>query len=338
MTKKIIANYPSNIALVKYWGKYGNQLPCNPSLSMTLSQANTKVELTLSEKTTKQVEFDYFFEGQSKDSFKSRILNYAQQQKEYEQLLANFALRIDSSNTFPHSTGIASSASAFAAISAALLKASSTLSGEDFLQSASNLARLGSGSACRSFYGPYATWGEIEGLPQTSNEYATPITDIHPDFLQMKDAILIVEDEPKKVSSSVGHSLMNNHPFAESRFLQAKQHVKDMLSTLKSGDFNQFISITEREALSLHSMMMTSNEYYMLMKPGTVAIIEQIFQFRKDTGLPVCFTLDAGPNIHLLYPESIEKQINEFIANTVKSSYKSVLFDHSGIGGTIQQL
>lgn len=330
----IQAKYPSNIALVKYWGKYGNQLPCNASLSMTLSKALTEVELELNTKTQNEVEFDYYFEGVKNDAFKERILKYIEKQEEFQDLLKNHSLTIKSNNTFPHSAGIASSASAFAAISAALLKATG-INPADFNQQASRLARLGSGSACRSFYGPYAMWGELEGHKEASNDYAIPITDIHENFQNMRDAILIVEDEPKKVSSSVGHGLMKDHPYAEMRFVDANKHCRQMLSTLESGDFDSFISITEREALSLHAMMMTSSKYYMLMKPGTVQIIEHIFQFREDTGLPICFTLDAGPNIHLLYPESIQEKVHTFIEETLKDDVKSVIYDQIGMGGVI---
>ena len=160
MNKTIISKYPSNIALVKYWGKYGNQLPKNASLSMTLSKAVTEVKLELMEKTNSEIELAYFFEGEEKEDFKERIVKYASAQPEFDYLLKNYALKINSTNSFPHSTGIASSASAFAAIAAALLSASAELDGDIFNREASRLSRLGSGSACRSFYGPYAVWGE----------------------------------------------------------------------------------------------------------------------------------------------------------------------------------
>ncbi len=332
MNPFIKVKYPSNIALVKYWGKHGNQLPCNASLSMTLSNAFTELNLELSEKKTNEIEFDYFFEGAPKDSFRDRILNYLTHQPEFSGVLKNYAIRAESHNSFPHSTGIASSASAFAAIAAAFLKASGNET--NFDQNASRLARLGSGSACRSFYGPYASWGHLDEISGTSDEFATSVTAIHDNFKTMRDAILIVEDAPKKVSSSVGHGLMEGHPFAEARFKQANTNCLEMFSTLQSGDFDKFISIVEREALSLHAMMMTSNDYYLLIKPGTVKVIEQVMQFRKDTRLPICFTLDAGPNIHLLYPSTIEKDVQMLIED-INSELKAVIYDQIGTGGTI---
>lgn len=335
MNRQITSRYPSNIALVKYWGKYGNQLPCNASLSMTLSKAFTEVQLTLTEKQNKEPKLEYFFEGQPKENFRERIIKYANSQDIFSDIMSRYALRIESKNSFPHSAGIASSASAFAAIAAALLEATNCVKEEDFQQEASNLARLGSGSACRSIFGPFALWGQHKDIPGSNNEFAIPVSDIHPDFRTLKDAILIVEDAPKKVSSSLGHALMNHHPYAAARFQDANKHCLEMTSVLKHGDFPSFISITEREALSLHAMMMTSGDYYMLIKPGTVYIIDQIFQFRKETGLPVCFTLDAGPNVHLLYPESIQEKVHLFLEQNLLNGLKSVIYDQAGTGGTI---
>lgn len=337
MPQTFTARFPSNIALVKYWGKKGNQLPCNASLSMTLSRAQTEVILSVGEKKGKNASLAYFFEGQENQAFGERVLRYAQQQPEFADLLLHFDLRFESQNSFPHSAGIASSASAFAAIAATLLKASGKAESErDFHQEASRLARLGSGSACRSFYGPFAQWGQLNNIPNSSDEFAVPVTEIHDNFRNLKDSILIVEDAPKKVSSSVGHGLMKNHPFADARFVQANNHCMEMISVLKNGDFEAFISITEREALSLHAMMMTSGNYYLLIKPDTVRIIEQVFQFREATGLPLCFTLDAGPNVHLLYPESIQDKVQPFLEHYLQQyGLKSVIDDFAGVGGEI---
>lgn len=336
MNQKLTARYPSNIALVKYWGKYDNQLPCNASLSMTLSKAFTETTLELKEKKTEDIELNYVFENETNEKFRTRIVTYLSQQSEFSELVKKYAFQIHSSNSFPHSAGIASSASAFASIAALFLKASSQITNEnEFNKKASCLARLGSGSACRSFYGSFASWGELDALPGSSNEYAIPIEDIHPAFRTMKDAILIVEASAKAVSSSKGHALMKNHPFAAARFEQANGNCRAMVAALKHGDFPSFISITEREALSLHAMMMTSGEYYLLMKPGTIQIIERVMQFRKESGLPLCFTLDAGPNVHLLYPESIENKVHAFLEHNLREEVRSVIYDQAGTGGVI---
>lgn len=335
MNRVISARCPANIALVKYWGKHGRQLPCNASLSMTLSEAYTEVTLECTEKQDAGIAFSYYFEGAPREDFRERVLRYMQGQKEFSGLLDRFALRMESRNSFPHSAGIASSASAFAAVAAALLEAAGTAEGHDFRREGSRLARLGSGSACRSFYGPYALWGQLDGVSWSGDDYAVPVKEIHPDFRSMQDAILIVEPAPKKISSSAGHALMNGHPFASARFQQANGNCLRMLDILRTGDLEAFISLTEREALSLHAMMMTSEDYYLLFRPGTIHVIEQVFQFRKDTGLPLCFTLDAGPNVHLLYPDFIRKEVRSFLKDNLQHSLSAVIYDQAGPGGAV---
>ncbi len=327
---------PSNIAIVKYWGKWGNQMPCNPSVSMTLSEAVTEVQLETFEKKQSGIELEYFFGGEKNDSFQTRILKYLETNISRFPLLNNVAIRLSSHNSFPHSTGIASSASAFGAIALSLLEAEGRLNAvsdkELFYTEASELARLGSGSACRSMFGGFVSWGEHPEITGSSDIFATEVTDVHENFKKMMDAILIVDDEPKKVSSSVGHSLMNNHPYAENRFLQAKENTGKIIKTLYNGDYEEFIHIAESEALALHAMMMTSTNYYLLMKPGTIHAIEKIIHFRKKNNVPICFTLDAGPNVHVIYPESYKNEVSDFLHNEFEMDLKGIIFDKSGTG------
>lgn len=336
---KVTWRCPSNIAIVKYWGKKGIQIPCNSSLSLTLSNSYTEVEAELSEKTSQDlVELHYFFEGEKNEKFGQRVAKFLSDNKRYFPFLDSYAITIQSSNSFPHSAGIASSASAFGAISLALLDISYLLEGknqdQEFYAIASNLARLGSGSASRSMFAGYAAWGENKEIIGSSDLHAIEITDVHPIFRNMKDAILIVEDEPKKVSSSVGHSLMNNHPYAEQRFEQAYQRTAELVSILKNGNIDAFITMCESEALTLHAMMMTSGDYYLLVKPNTIAAIEKLMAFRNEKNIPVCFTLDAGPNVHVLYPKEYEVEVEKFIHTELAPTYKKVIFDQEGNGPT----
>jgi diphosphomevalonate decarboxylase len=108
---------------------------------------------------------------------------------------------------------------------------------------------------------------------------------------------------------------MHNHPFAEQRFNQAHQNLSILKNILINGDLNEFIKIVESEALTLHSMMMTSMPYFILMKPNTLEIINKIWKFRNETKIPVCFTLDAGANVHILYPENVRVETLQFIQN-----------------------
>jgi diphosphomevalonate decarboxylase len=333
--KKFSWRCPSNIAIVKYWGKKGNQIPCNASLSMSLTHSFSEVTLELFDKKSKEdVELNYFFEGKKNPLFEDRLRKYVKEQKADFPFVKDQAVTIHSHNSFPHSAGIASSASAFGALALSLSEAALTYftKEKDFLQNASRLARLGSGSACRSVYPGFALWGKIKNVPASSDQFAIPVTTIHNNFKNLQDAILIIDNKPKKVSSTVGHSLMKNHPFAKKRFAQANDRASRLLQILANGDLQEFISITESEALTLHAMMLTSDNYYILMKPGTLLAIEKIMSFRRETQIPVCFTLDAGPNVHVLYPESDKKAVNEFLNSNFKKGIKEILFDKLGNG------
>lgn len=328
---------PSNIAIVKYWGKKENQIPCNASLSMTLSKSFTEVSVELFKKKSEQeIELNYFFERKKNTLFEERLLKYLKVREDNFPFLKDYAVTINSHNSFPHSSGIASSASAFGAIALSLSDASRKYfkekNQEDFLRNASRLARLGSGSACRSIYPGFALWGQNKSVAGSSDEFAVEIMGVHDNFKQLQDAILIIESEPKKVSSSIGHSLMKGHPYAENRFVQANERASRMVEVLATGDFEEFINIAESEALTLHAMMLTSKDYYILMKPGTLIAIEEIMNFRKDTKIPICFTLDAGPNVHVLYAEADKKKVNDFLNNDLKNCVKNIIFDKIGEG------
>ena len=108
---------------------------------------------------------------------------------------------------------------------------------------------------------------------------------------------------------------MNNHPFAKQRFAQAHENIDKLIPVFTNGDLESFIEIVESEALTLHAMMQTSIPYFILMKPNTLEVIERIWQFRKETKTPVCFTLDAGANVHVLYPNFCKENVLQFIKN-----------------------
>ena len=251
---------PSNIALIKYWGKKGFQIPSNPSLSMTLSDSFTetlvKYSLTQNPGT---ISFDFYFEGARKPQFGQKIATFLETVSDIFPFLKNFHLEIHSRNTFPHSAGIASSASAMSALALCLRSIEQQITGienenDEFLKKASNIARIGSGSASRSIYGGYATWGKIASWEETSDLFASTLkTNIHPVFRDLRDTILIISKNEKLVSSRAGHGLMVNHPFAEARIIQANHNLHELLEYLDSGDFAGFIKVGENEALTLHA-------------------------------------------------------------------------------------
>ncbi len=313
---------PSNIAILKYWGKHGRQLPRNPSLSFTLASSvtDTVLEYRFKEGTDNNlIELDFFFHEAPNEAFRSRILHFLEGLRPYFPFLTQLKLTIRSGNSFPHSAGIASSASAMSALALCLCTLEDRLFGTlsdnaAFDTKASYIARLGSGSACRSIFPKAALWGASTAVPQSTDAYALPMGNIlHPVFRDFHDDILLVSADPKSVSSSAGHSLMEGNPFADPRYQQARQHLDDLLMTLRKGDLTHFGAICESEALTLHAMMMASQPPFLLVRPNTIAIIERIKAFRKDTGHPVCFTLDAGPNVHLLYPGDIVAEVRGFI-------------------------
>lgn len=304
---------PSNIALVKYWGKHGVQLPANPSISFSLDACCTQTKLRLGAQREERISFQ--FEGESKPSFLPKLDTYVERISSHLPWLAEHSLDIDSSNTFPHSSGIASSASGMSALSLCLAEADADRKGTELdLGLASELARLGSGSACRSVYGGYTTWGASEHIEGSSDERAIPLTDIHPSFMDLRDTILLIDSGKKEVSSTVGHGLMHGHPFAEARFEQARGHIAKLKDILLSGDFEALATLIEREALTLHAMMMSSDPHFMLFKPGSISVIEKVLSLRKS-GDPISFTLDAGANVHLIYPSDYEQKAMEIISH-----------------------
>ena len=165
-----------------------------------------------------------------------------------------------------------------------------------------------------------ALWGATEVYEGSSDEYAIPLEkDIHSVFKTFRDSILIVSGETKSVSSRAGHGLMEGNPYASARYAQANENIKNLLVALKTGDLDTFINITESEALQLHALMMCSNPSYILMKPNTLNLISEIRKFREETKIPLCFTLDAGPNVHLLYPEGETEKVEDFIKDNLLS-------------------
>ncbi|MGB3774654.1 MAG: diphosphomevalonate decarboxylase, partial [Leeuwenhoekiella sp.] len=229
------------------------------------------------------------------------------------------------------------SASGMSALSLCLLQMEqqmgANISQDHFIRKASFLARLGSGSACRSISGPIVSWGEHNSLPGSSPYYGTQIKfDVASVFMDFQDTILLVDSGKKEVSSTVGHNLMNGHPYAENRFKQAEKNIDLLIKILKAGDTDGFVKLVEQEALTLHAMMMTSAPYFILMKENTLAIINKIWSYRKESGIPVCFTLDAGANVHLLYPAKFKSEIHNLIDMELAQYCQNRNFIHDYIG------
>ncbi|SHJ29138.1 diphosphomevalonate decarboxylase [Arenibacter nanhaiticus] len=311
---------PSNIALVKYWGKKDHQIPANPSISFTLDHCATTTEVAYSklEQAAGDFSFDLFFEGKSKEDFKPKIKTFLNRIEGYLPFLKSYHFIIRTSNSFPHSSGIASSASGMSALALCLMDLERELNpgmtDEYFNKKASFLARLGSGSACRSIEGDIIQWGNHKETQGSSDLYGIKYPyEVHEVFKDFQDTILLVDKGQKQVSSSVGHNLMHDHPFASRRFAQAHENLFKLQSVFEEGNLTEFIKIVESEALTLHAMMMTSMPYFILMKPNTLEIINKIWSFREASNTHICFTLDAGANVHVLYPAKEKDLVIQFI-------------------------
>ncbi len=332
---------PSNIALVKYWGKKADQIPQNPSISFTLNECKTITTVSFSKKESEhEFSFDLYLDGEKKEDFKPKIHTFFKRIAQYLPFLKTYHFKIETSNTFPHSSGIASSASGMSALSLCLmsienLHLESEMAEADFNKKASFLARLGSGSACRSIEGDLVVWGDHKEVTGSSDHYGVryPFT-VHDNFKAYQDVILLVDKGEKQVSSTVGHNLMHNHPYSQQRFEQAHSNLSELIKVFDSGDLDAFIAIVESEALTLHAMMMTSMPYFILMKPNTLNIINAIWKYRQDTGSKVCFTLDAGANVHVLFPKKESDSVLAFIKKELARfcQDENYIVDHVGFG------
>jgi diphosphomevalonate decarboxylase len=332
---KVSWRCPSNIALVKYWGKRHFQLPENPSLSFSLKNSLTETSVEIIPGGTGKINFS--FEGDT-SSFSKRVEAFLDLLLPEISWGSKVDFYIESKNTFPHSAGIASSASAFGSLALCLADLNKQVNKTDqsldgFQSVASRWARLGSGSASRSVYGGFSLWGRTNLFESATDEKAIQLNEvIHPDYKELKDTVLLVSSGEKPISSSEGHKLMETNPFRRSRIAQAHEHLNALYLALLTGDKKQFLEIAEAEALSLHAMMMTSNPPFILLKPNSLEIIQRIKFFRERTEIPVGYTIDAGPNIHLLYFLENKTEVQTFIKRELLNFCENRRYIDDGIG------
>lgn len=367
---KISWRSPSNIAIIKYWGKHGVQLPRNPNISFTLDKAFTETTLHFVEKSKSDkkdaIALHFLFENQENEAFRLKQLKFLRSILPIFPFLTDYELHISSHNSFPHSAGIASSASSMSALALCLCEMELHISdskfqisdtkhqildakpqisgftpqnteGVEFFKKASIIARLGSGSACRSVFPTMAAWGVCPEIEGSNDDYAVGFeADIQDVFKTYHDTILIASRGEKSVSSRMGHGLMENNPFAAPRYQQAHERMTAVVSALRSGDVEVFGQIAEDEAMSLHALMMTSTPSFTLLKPNTLRMIEILRGWREATKLPAYFSLDAGPNLHLLYPDFIKNDVKALITNELQPLCEDemVIFDNVGQGAT----
>jgi diphosphomevalonate decarboxylase len=293
-----------NIAFIKYWGNRDEslRLPQNGSISMNLAGLQTHT----------RVSFDPSF---PQDHFK---LNNSVQSgasltrvSDFLDLVRSMAgkkwhAEVESANNFPTGAGIASSAAAFAALAVAATSAMGLDLNE---QQLSALARRGSGSACRSIPAGFVEW-----LPGNTNEDSYAVSLAAGDHWPLVDCIAVLKDTHKRTGSTEGHSLANTSPLQAARVAGVRDRLERCRDAIHNRDFDALASVVELDSNLMHAVMMTSTPSLLYWEPASITIMKAAQEWRK-AGISVCYTLDAGPNVHLISNAAsagdVQKQLSE---------------------------
>lgn len=278
-----------NIAFVKYWGDRNQALHIPASGSISMNLAGLFSQTTVSFDTSIPRDDVTFNDTPASPQFSARVTRFL----DCVRYLAgkHMNARVKSSNNFPTGAGIASSASGFAALALAASKAVGLNLNETAL---SRLARLGSGSACRSIPGGFVEWFPGE---DDESSYATSIAP--PQHWDLVDCIAVIDISEKPIDSLTGHYLASTSPLQSARIATASKRLDACRSAIQNRDFDNLADVVELESNLLHAVMMTSSPPLFYWLPASLELMQAIPGWRK-TGLPVCYTLDAGPNVHVL--------------------------------------
>lgn len=287
-----------NIAFIKYWGNRDPDLriPANGSISMNLDGLFTQTRVSFDPALTSDhvVINDRPAAGAAQQRVRSLLDRIRQMSSKHE-----FA-RVISQNNFPTGAGIASSASAFAALSlAATAAAGLGLTLGDL----SRLARAGSGSACRSVPGGFVEWRAGDN-DETSYAYSIA----PPEYWDLTDCIAIVSLAHKPIGSTEGHALANSSPLQAARVSDAPRRLDWCRRAILDRDFEAFAEVVELDSNLMHAVMMTSTPPLIYWEPETLALIHAV-QTWRNSGMPVCYTIDAGPNVHVLCPSEMAPEV-----------------------------
>lgn len=289
-----------NIAFIKYWGNRDNTLriPVNGSISMNLDGLFTRTMVSFQP----SLPFDELIinghevtgKGLDRVSYILDIIREMAGIKDCAEVMTE--------NNFPSGAGIASSASAFAALALAGSKAAGLDLSEPEL---SRLARRGSGSASRSIPGGFVEW-----QAGTSDEDSYAFSIAEPDHWKLVDYIAIVSASHKKTGSTEGHAIAPTSPLQAARVIDAPRRLEVCREAILSRDFEAFASIVELDSDMMHSVMMTSTPALHYWKPASLSVMNAVRQWRLD-GLSVCYTVDAGPNVHVICPEAEARTVDK---------------------------
>lgn len=330
------ATAPSNIALVKYWGKKdaATQWPANDSISMTLSESRTTT-------TARRIEglVDWFTFGgvtiSSETHRDHKIFRHLNRMR--EALGVSGSLSVESQNTFPTGCGIASSASGFAA----LTLASAAALTDEFTwerlairgatqEKLAHLARLGSGSAGRSVFGGFVTWsaGENPESQRISQSFS-------PDHWNLSDVIIVFSDQEKHVSSSEAHIAAWGSPLFPPRLSGIPERMRVTKQAIEKRDLAALGREMEADALEMHAVAMTGSPSVNYFRQDTVDYISWIRSERAAGLLPAWFTIDAGPNVHMICDS---RDLNHVVARAkARWPQSHIIVDHVGRGPTIEK-
>lgn len=329
----VVAIAPSNIALVKYWGKRdaARQWPANDSLSMTLTAARTETRATIVDSGEDELVYGgKLLTPESKEA--ARVMRHLDLLR--RETGASAHLRIETQNTFPSAAGIASSASGFAALTlagtAALLEAPdlAQLADRGFTRSRlASLARLGSGSACRSLFGGYVLW-EAGTAPERQD--VRPI--LAPEAFPLADLIVVLQAEEKRVSSSEAHRHAWTSPLFGPRLAGLPERLKRIEAALAAGDFERLGIEIEHEALEMHAVIMTAEPPVRYLETATVELCAWLREERARGSFEAYFTIDAGPNVHVLCRPRDAAAVSAKIQARFGAGVRSILQDQIGEG------
>lgn len=293
-----------NIAFIKYWGNRDQslRLPVNGSLSMNLDGLFSRTTVTFSE----SFRTDNLRIGGRPVTGPGleRVTIFLDLVREMAGM--NLRARVVSENNFPSGAGIASSAAAFAALALAATRAARL----DLSQAElSRLARRGSGSASRSIPGGFVEWqaGETE-----EESYAFSIAP--PDHWDLSDCVAVVSAGHKKTGSTEGHALAPTSPLQAARVADAPRRLDLCRRAILERDFEAFAAIVELDSDMMHAVMMTSTPGLFYWRPASITVMDAVRDWRTE-GLPVCYTVDAGPNIHVICPREQSPDVEERLRN-----------------------
>jgi diphosphomevalonate decarboxylase len=300
------AQAPSNIALIKYMGKLDEKknIPSNPSLSYTLPNLMSHVKLEAYPgpfDIWEPLEIPGFKPLNLSHDAQTRYLQHLDNLKKYFKYEGHFIVR--SSNNFPHASGLASSASSFAALTKCACLALSELTHTECpdVSVQAELSRMGSGSSCRSFFSPWAIWNNV-----TAEKIELPYNNL------IHHAILISEEE-KAISSKRAHSQVKSSPEYEFRPARARKRLDDLLRALQTKQWQNAYKICWDEFMDMHHLFETAAEPFTYFTPKTHEMLEILKAFWEENQDGPIVTMDAGPNIHLLFRSDQHELAHHFV-------------------------